>query len=114
MSLVSFSPVLFVTFKTSAKASGSVKLCLILLFQECMLYKFKLGHNTLKTTKNICYANGEVAVDHSTISRWLKIFCSDYKNLDDQAKSVFEAVLQVIGANPLSSTESVSGKVDIS
>ena len=37
-----------------------------------MLYKFKLGYNTLKTSKNICYANGEVAVDHSTISRWWK------------------------------------------
>ena len=30
-----------------------------------MLYQFQLGHNTMKTTKNICSMKGKDTVDHS-------------------------------------------------
>ena len=33
------------------------------LILELMFYKFKLGHNAVKATKNICCAKGEGAVD---------------------------------------------------
>ena len=39
-----------------------------------------------KQLKDICI-KGEGTVDHSQVSRWLKKFCSDYKNLNDQARS---------------------------
>ena len=42
------------------------------LIWEIMLYKFELGHNTVKATKNICYGKGEGAVDLSTVTRWFK------------------------------------------
>ena len=32
---------------------------------EFILYKFKVGHNVVKATENICYAKDEDAVDHS-------------------------------------------------
>ena len=35
------------------------------LIKELMLYKFKLGDDAAKTTKNICCVKGEGAVDHS-------------------------------------------------
>ena len=34
--------------------------------QELMLYEFKLCHNAVEATKNICCMEGEGAVDHST------------------------------------------------
>ena len=55
------------------------------------------------------------AVDHSTVSEWLKKLCPCCKNLDEQARSVrpksmdSEAVWQTIEANPGSSTQRVSG-----
>ena len=52
-----------------------------------MLYKFEQGHNDAEAIKNICRAKGEGAVDHNTVTRWFKKFCSGCKNLDDQAKS---------------------------
>ena len=43
------------------------------LIQELMFYEFKLSNKTAETTKNICSANAEGAVDHSTeISLGLK------------------------------------------
>ena len=42
------------------------------LIQELMLYNFKLDHNTMKATKNICFAKSEGTVDHSTVTRWFK------------------------------------------
>ena len=44
------------------------------LIQELILYKFKLSHNFAKTTKNICCANNEDAVEHSTVSRCSRNF----------------------------------------
>ena len=85
-----------------------------------MLYESKLGHNIVEATKNICCAKGEGAVDHSTITRWFKKFCSSSKNQDHQAKPGrpnsmdSEAMLQVIEANLVSSIWRVSGKLDIS
>ena len=38
------------------------------LIWEIILYKFKLGYNTQKTTKNIFCAKGEGAVDCSTVT----------------------------------------------
>ena len=52
-----------------------------------MLYKFELGHNTMKATKNISCAKSEGTIDNNTVTRWFKKFCSGYKNLDDQAWS---------------------------
>ena len=48
-----------------------------------MLYDFRLGHNAMEATKNICCVKGEGAVDPNIVTRWLKKFC---KNLDNQAK----------------------------
>ena len=42
------------------------------LIQKHILYKFKLGHNTMETTKNIRCVKGEEADNHSTITRQLK------------------------------------------
>ena len=70
-----------------------------------MVYEIKLGHNIVETTKNICCAKGEGAVDHSIVSRWFKKFCSDCKNLNNQTKSgTFKTmdsktVHQAIGTN---------------
>ena len=50
----------------------------------------------------------------------VKKLCSDSENLDDQARSnepktiYIEAVLQAIAANPVSSTQRVSGELSIS
>ena len=49
------------------------------LIHELMLYKFGLGHNTVEATKNID--------DHSTETRWFKIFGTSCKGLDNQARS---------------------------
>ena len=85
-----------------------------------MLYKFKLCYNVVKVTKDICCANGEAAVDHSTISRWFKKFLSNCKNLNDQPRldrpkiMDSEAVLQATETNLVSRTLRVSGKLNIS
>ena len=41
------------------------------LIQKRMLYKFKLDHNTIEATKNICCMIGNSLVDHSTVTKWL-------------------------------------------
>ena len=90
------------------------------LIQKLMLYEFKLGHNFIEASKHICYAKVKCAVDHSTVTRWLKKFHSSYKNLNNQAKlSRFKTVdskvnLKAMEANPASSTWRVSGKLGIS
>ena len=77
------------------------------LIQELMLNVFKLDHNALEATKNVCYAKGESAVDLCTVTRWFKKFHLSCKNVTDQAKSGWskimesEVVLQVIEANPV-------------
>ena len=61
-------------------------------------------------TKIIYRAKDEGAVDHSTVTRWFQKFGSGYYIHDYQAKSGrlktmdSEAILQVIEANPASST----------
>ena len=42
---------------------------------ELMIYEFEQGHNATEATKNIRCRKGEDAIDHSTITRWLKKFC---------------------------------------
>ena len=48
-----------------------------------MLYEFKLEHNAIETIKNICCAKVESTFYHSTVTRWLKKFCTSCKNLND-------------------------------
>ena len=75
------------------------------LIQELILYKFEVGHNATEETKNISCGKIEVAVDHSTITRWFKKFCWDHKKLNNQARSGrsktvdSEDMLQTIEAN---------------
>ena len=85
-----------------------------------MLYKFKVGHNVMEATRNICCMKDESAVEHSTVNEWFKKFHSASKNLhyqamSDKPKSVdSEAALQAIEANLVSSTQRVSGELHIS
>ena len=92
--------------------------------EQCSLIQeldmFKLDYNTADSTKNICIGKVKDAIDHSTVIRGFKTFCSGYKNLHDKASLVrlktldSEAVLQVIEANLVGSTRRISGKHDIS
>ena len=64
-----------------------------------MLYKFKLGYNAEEVSKNIYCMKGEGTLDHSTVTKWLKKFCSGWKNLNQatsgRSKTVnSEAVVQ--------------------
>ena len=52
------------------------------LIQELLLYEFEVSHNADEAIKNICYVNGEGAVDH--MIRWFKKYFSGYKNIDGQ------------------------------
>ena len=73
-----------------------------------MLYKFKLDHNTVEATKNICYAKVEGAADYNSVTRWIKKFCSGCKKLNNQTRlgrpkiGNSKVVLQDIVANPVS------------
>ena len=66
--------------------------------------------------KNICWTRR----DHSIIIRELKIFSSDWKNVNDQARSTSakivdsKAVVQAIEANSASSSLRVLGEFGIS
>ena len=82
---------------------------------ELIFYKFELGYNIMVAIKNICCVKGEVAVDHSTVTRWFKRFFSGCKNLDNQAKSGRpRTILQGIETNSVSHTQRVSSKLGIS
>ena len=67
--------------------------------------------NTAEATKNICCAKCDGTVDHNTVTKWFKKFCSDFKNLDDQTRSGrcqnknSKAVLQAIEENLTISTQ---------
>ena len=70
-----------------------------------------LENNTKKLKKMFVCAKDESAIELSIVTRWLKIFCLDGKNFDDQARSgkpktedIFMATLQDIEANPMSIT----------
>ena len=75
-----------------------------------MIYEFELGNNITDAIKNICYMKDEGAVDLSIVTKRFEKFCSGCKNFKNQAMSGraktvdFETVLQVIEANPVSST----------
>ena len=91
------------------------------LIQELIIYEFELDYNAaVEATKNICFAKDEGRVVPSTVTRWLKKFCSDCKKLDNKARSDrpktvdSEAVLQAIETNPVCNTWSVSGEFSIS
>ena len=79
----------------------------------------KLRHNFAEETKNICSAKNESTVDHSTVTKWFKIFRSGCKNFGYQKRSLksksgdSEAVFEVIESNPTSSTWRESGKLGI-
>ena len=83
------------------------------LMQEHMLYKLKLNHNTTETTKNNYCAKDEDAFDHSTITRWFKIFCLGCWNFNDQPRADrpksmdSKAMLHAIEANLVSNTRKV-------
>ena len=90
------------------------------LIREHMLYEFELGYKPTQVTKNFYWAQREGAVDHSILNRLFKKFCSGWKNLDNQKRSVrpesegSEAMHQVTVVNPARSTRRVSGKFGIS
>ena len=88
------------------------------LIWEPMLYKFKVGHDVMEATHNICCVKGQDAFDRSTVTRWCKKFCSGYKTLNNQSSMsnsvASKIILQTTDTNPASSTQRVSGKLCIS
>ena len=40
------------------------------LIQELILYKFKLGYEAIKATKNIYCVKDKGTVNHSTVTKW--------------------------------------------
>ena len=86
---------------------------------QFMLYEFKPGNNATKTSRNICCAESQGAVNHCKVSRQLKKFRSGCKNFDDQATSGrtkninSQAVPQAIETKPTSSSGKISGDVSI-
>ena len=57
------------------------------LIWRLMLYNFKLDYYVAEATKNISRKKCEDAVDHKTVSRCFKKFCSDCKSLNNQTRS---------------------------
>ena len=62
------------------------------LIWKLMIFLFKLYHNTIEARKNICYAQGKGAIDHSTVTILLKKFCLGCKNAYDQSAQFVGAV----------------------
>ena len=60
---------------------------------------------------------GGGAINHSTVARWFKNFCSGFKDRNDQARSTkpkpvyYEVVLRAIEAELVINTQRVSGEV---
>ena len=98
-------------------AQINVLLCLI---WELTFYEFELGHDAADATKKNCGEKGEIAVHHSTITKWFKKLHLGCKTLNNQAKLSWpkttnsKAMLQAIAALPASSYQRVSGKLHIS
>ena len=88
------------------------------LIQKLVLYEFELGHKAVEATKNICCAKDDDAVDHYTVTRWVKKYRSGWNYLDNHVRSgkikTEYFVLQNIEANPASCTRRVSGELSIS
>ena len=89
------------------------------LIRKPMFYEFDLEHNTSEATKNICRANGEGAIDHSIVIRWLKKSSWGFKYIDDQARSGWLKAVdprpctKPSRENPTSSSWRVSGEFSI-
>ena len=84
------------------------------LIREIIRYEFELSHNAAETTKNNWDAKDECTVDQNRESRWFNKFCSDFKSLDDLARSSRSKTVDSIDANMASSTQRVSGELGIS
>ena len=69
-----------------------------------------------KWAKNICFTKGEDTVDHNTVTRWLKKFGSDYRNLNNQARSgrakTVDSETPSYRGQSKSRIQRVSGKLD--
>ena len=88
------------------------------LIWELMFYKFKLDHNAVEATKDICCAKVEDTVDHCIVTRWFKKFCLGCKNVDQVRSGLTKtvdskAVLLAIEASLVSSSWRVSGEFSI-
>ena len=57
------------------------------LIRQFMIYEFEASHRAVEANKNIYCVKGERAIDHNTVTKWLKKFCSVCKHLDKQAMS---------------------------
>ena len=70
----------------------------------------------METIENICCTKDEGTIDHSTVTKWFKEFCSVCMNLDDQARSAKPKTVdfEAIETNLESSTWRVSGDLGIS
>ena len=74
------------------------------LIRELMLYEFKPGNNTMEATKNVCCVKDESAVDHSSVTRWLRNL-NLVERTSARPKTMDSVVeFQAIEANPPSST----------
>ena len=85
-----------------------------------MLYKLKLANNAAETTKFICCTKDEGIIDHCTVRRSFEKFHLCCNKLNDPAASGrpktmdSETVLQTLEANPVSNTQRVLCKLNIS
>ena len=52
-----------------------------------MLRGLELSHNDEEATNNFSRVKRKGTVEHNTVTRWFKKFCSGYKNFDDQERS---------------------------
>ena len=73
------------------------------LIRKLLLYKFEPAHKTIEATKNICWAKGEGAVDHSAVIKWFKKFrsCCKIRQVQEGLKmwipkSYFEPLRQIL------------------
>ena len=87
--------------------------------RKLVLYEFKLGPSVKGATKNTCVKFNST-VDQSTVTTWLKKFRLSCKNVNDRARlgrlktGEFGNLIQVLEANPVYSTQKVSGSASFS
>ena len=86
------------------------------LIRKLMLYEFKLSHNAVETTKNICCVKGEGTVDPAQMVQEISLRLKErWRSSKGKAKSVlFEVVLQAIDENPACGTWRISGDLSAS
>ena len=83
---------------------------------EITLYEFHLV-SVSKKKKNICHDKGAAAVDHSTVTKWLKKCYSVCQQLEDLAKSgraISVNTAALLLANLASTIQRVSGNLGVS